>query len=351
MREEQMDDRVQGKSAPVLGWGEACALLVARSGVALAPDQGGARRRILEMSRGRCTFDMADPSRFHGFRGAEARVGRMSVKVLSWDCEGPCETSTWRSHDHHMALHIPLRGAFEARQAGEWVKVEPGSALVVSSAGETRRRWVGPSDLLNIMVDRDALDQSVTREAFSGPDGVLKFPELTLIDLAEASTLARFVEMIIRDLATENSAFSDPAVGIEAERVLLQLLLRSMRHEVERRPIHERYRIVPAYMRRAERFIRESHAGPLDIAIIAQGSGVSVRTLQYGFRKYRDASPMAFLRDVRLSSARRALIDGRGASIGVVAQGVGYPSKSQFARDYRAAFGESPTETRRAMRG
>ena len=275
----------------------------------------------------------------------------MSVKVLSWDCEGSCETSTWRSHDHHMALHIPLRGTFEARQAGEWVKVEPGSALVVSSAGETRRRWVGPSDLLNIMVDRDALDQSVTREAFSGPDGVLKFPELTLIDLAEASTLARFVDMIIRDLATENSAFSDPAVGIEAERVLLQLLLRSMRHEVERRPIHERYRIVPAYMRRAERFIRESHAGPLDIAIIAQGSGLSVRTLQYGFRKYRDASPMAFLRDVRLSSARRALIDGRGASIGVVAQGVGYPSKSQFARDYRAACGESPTETRRAMRG
>ena len=76
----------------------------------------------------------------------------------------------------------------------------PGTALVVSAAGETRRKWEGPSDLLNIMVDRDALDQSVTREAFSGPDGVLKFPALTLIDLKEASTLARFIDMIIHDL-------------------------------------------------------------------------------------------------------------------------------------------------------
>ncbi len=346
-----MTELVEAGPAAVAGWIRSCATLATRSGAPLAGDPGATRRRILEMSRGHCTFDMAEPSRFYGFRGAEARVGRMSVKYLSWDCGGACETSTWRSHDHHLALHIPLRGAFEARQAGEWVNVPPGFALVVSAAGETRRRWEGASDLLNIMVDRDALDQSVTREAFAGPDGVLKFPALTLIDLTEASTLARFVEMIIRDLEGENSAFADPAVGIEAERVLLQLLLRSMRHEVERRPIHERYRIVPAYMRRAERFIREHHGAVLDIAAIAEGSGVSARTLQYGFRKYRGASPMAFLRDVRLSSARRALVDGRGGSIGEVASAAGYPSKSQFARDYRASFGESPTETRRTLRG
>lgn len=346
-----MDARVETVPYPVSGWIETCATLAERANARLAPDPGRARRRILEMSRGRCTFEMADPSRFFGFRGAEARVGRMSLKFLSWDCEGPCETATWRTRDHHLAVHIPLRGDFEARQGGDWIRVEPGSALVVASAGELRRRWEGCSDMLNIMVDRDALDQSVTREAFSGPDGVLKFPALTLIDLREAATLARFVEMIIRDLEAENSAFSDPAVGVEAERVLLQLLLRSMRHEVERRPIHERYRIVPAYMRRAERFMREHHAEPLDIAAIAEGSGVSARTLQYGFRKYRGASPMAFLRDVRLSSARRALVDGRGASIGAVALSVGYASRSQFARDYRVSFGESPTETRRNLRG
>jgi hypothetical protein len=150
------------------------------------------------MSKGRCIFDMVAPARLLGFRGAEARVGRMRLKFLSWDCEGHCETSTWRTHDHHLALHIPLRGSFEARQSGEWMSVAPGSALVVSAAGETKRRWEGRCDLLNIMIDRDALDHSVTREAFSGPNGVLHFPDLTLIDLNEAATLAHFVEMIIR---------------------------------------------------------------------------------------------------------------------------------------------------------
>ena len=345
-----MTGMIEAMGGPVAGWVECCTTLAVRTGAPLAADVGAARRTILEMSQGRCTFEVEDPSRFYGFRGVEARVGRMSLKVLSWDCEGACETVTWRNHDHHMALHIPLRGSFQAKQGGDWVDVPTGTALVVSAAGETRRKWEGSSVLLNIMVDRDALDQSVTREAFSGPDGVLKFPALTRIDLREASTLARFIDMIIRDLEGENSAFSDLAVGLEAERVLLQLVLRSMRHEVERRPIHERYRIVPAYMRRAERFIRERHGEPLDMASIAEGSGVSVRTLQYGFRKYRGASPMAFLRDVRLSSARRSLIDGRVDSIGRVAASVGYASTSQFARDYRASFGESTTETRRMLR-
>ncbi|MDB5507766.1 MAG: AraC family transcriptional regulator [Hyphomicrobiales bacterium] len=340
-----------GPKAPVFDWISSCATLAQRSGAPFAADHGATRQRILEMSKGRCIFETIEPGRFLRFRGAEARVGRMNVKFLSWEGEGRYETSTWRTHDHHLALHIPLRGSFEARQTGDWVDVAPGSALVVSAAGETRRRWEGPCDLLNIMIDRDALDQSVTREAFAGPDGVLHFPDLTLVDLAEAQTLTRFVEMIVRDLETENSAFSDPAIGIEAERVLLQLLLRTMRHEVERRPIHERYRIVPAYMRRAERLIRERHAEALDVGAIALGSGVSPRTLQYGFRKYRRATPMAFLRDIRLSFARRALIDGRGGSIHAVAASVGYVSDSQFSRDYRASFGESPTETRRTMRG
>ena len=344
-------NELAGGRAPLSEWIRSCTTLATRSGAPLAADPGATRQRILEMSKGRCVFDMVAPGRFMGFRGAEARVGRMSLKFLSWDCEGRCETSTYRTSDHHLALHIPLRGSFEARQTGDWIDVAPGSALVVSAAGETRRRWEGPCDLLNIMIDRDALDQSVTREAFAGPDGTLNFPDLTLVDLNEAATLARFVEMIIRDLEMENSAFSDPAVGIEAERVLLQLLLRAVRQVVERRPMHERYRIVPAYMRRAERFIREHHAAPLDVAAIAEGSGVSPRTLQYGFRRYRRATPMNFLRDIRLSFARRALIDGRGASIHSVALSVGYRSDSQFARDYRASFGESPTETRRTMHG
>ena len=113
-----MSGLIEAIPAPVSGWVDFCATLAARSGAPMAADVGAARRTILEMSQGRCTFEIEDPSRFYGFRGAEARVGRMSLKFLSWDCESPCETVTWRNHDHHMALHIPLRGGFQARQGG-----------------------------------------------------------------------------------------------------------------------------------------------------------------------------------------------------------------------------------------
>jgi AraC-like DNA-binding protein len=39
-----------------------------------------------------------------------------------------------------------------------------------------------------------------------------------------------------------------------------------------------------------------------------------------------------------------------GGRVGEVAASVGYVNKSQFARDYKDYFGESPTATLRGMR-
>ena len=58
---------------------------------------------------------------------------------------------------------------------------------------------------------------------------------------------------------------------------------------------------------------------------------------------------MGYLKAVRLGLARDALMkDRRHGSISVTdaAIAVGYANLSQFSRDYRARFRESPTQTR-----
>jgi AraC-like DNA-binding protein len=330
-------------------WIRSCSALMTRHERFVATDFASTRQRILDFTRGRCSFTVTDSKRFIGFDEAHAHVGRIAVRFLRWDCDARCETETFRTPDHHVALHIPLSGSFEARQGDNWVTVEPGQVLVVSAAGTMQRRWEGRCDLLNLAVDREVVNRVASgrqKSAFIGQP-------LTVIDLARAATLARFIETIIHDLSSEEAAFSDTNIGLHAERILMLLLMRSMREKDSRPAPHEAPRVAPYYVRRAEQYMSENCMTRIEVSDLEQVSGVSARTLFYGFKQYRGASPMKYLKSVRLIRARRGLLEAQaqGGRVADIAAAVGYENKSQFARDYRSYFGETPTATLRGARG
>jgi AraC-like DNA-binding protein len=315
----------------------------------VAADVPATRQRILEVSQGRCRFTMAEGGPFQ-FREAHAYAGQLAIKFLRFDCVGRCETSVTRTAGHHVSLHIPLRGAFEARQGGQVVMVHPGQMLVVSSPGVIRRRWEGSCDLLNVMVGRKA-----AVNAFStSPEAsrLLSLP-LTLIDLHREATLARFIEDLVQDLGRERPSFSTPDAIVHVERLLLTLLAAGLRGSAELSSRSETATVAPWYVRRAEDFLRENYMQKIGMPEIAEACGVSVRTLHYGFSKFRDHSPAERLKAIRLVQARNAIIEARlsGRRISDIAQRVGYANKSQFSRDYKAYFHESPSDTLRAALG
>ena len=193
------------------------------------------RQRILDFSAGRSSFAVTNSGRFIGYGEAHARVGRIDLRFLSWNCEATCETATFRTPDHHVVLHIPLRGEFEASQGDNWIKVKPGDALVVSAPGVLRRRWEGQCDLLNLRIGRDVVNLAAFKSAKELGD-----QPLTLIHLDQSLALARFIETIIHDLSSDHSTLSDAAAAMHAERLLSLLLLRSLRKQdgrAHRRPL------------------------------------------------------------------------------------------------------------------
>lgn len=104
--------------------------------------------------------------------------------------------------------------------------------------------------------------------------------------------------------------------------------------------------LAPRYVTAAEAFMREHANSAPTLAEVAAAAGVSVRALTLAFRRYRDQSPIAFLRDLRMEGAHADLAAaGPGATVSSVVAAWGYVNHGVFARSYLQRFGELPSAT------
>lgn len=100
------------------------------------------------------------------------------------------------------------------------------------------------------------------------------------------------------------------------------------------------------HVRRVEEWIHSHFAEPIAVEDLAQAAGVSVRSLQVMCRRSRGCTPMDLLRRRRLEAARAALqAAAPGQTVTAVATDCGVFNFGRFAVQYRAAFGESPSQT------
>ncbi|WP_110207303.1 AraC family transcriptional regulator [Nocardioides daejeonensis] len=102
----------------------------------------------------------------------------------------------------------------------------------------------------------------------------------------------------------------------------------------------------PRYVVKAESFMREHASAAPTLTEVADAVGVSVRALTLAFRRYRDQSPIAFLRDLRMEGVRADLLAADpGSTVSSVIAGWGYVNHGVFARSYEQRFGELPSAT------
>ena len=88
---------------------------------------------------------------------------------------------------------------------------------------------------------------------------------------------------------------------------------------------------------------------PLSVAELVSALDVSRRNLQYAFQDALGINPASYLRVERLNRVRRALGDAQ--SVTEAATRFGFWHFGHFATEYRALFGELPSETFRRRRG
>jgi AraC family transcriptional regulator, ethanolamine operon transcriptional activator len=98
---------------------------------------------------------------------------------------------------------------------------------------------------------------------------------------------------------------------------------------------------------RARDYIHRNLAEPIRLSTLCRHARAEARALEYGFLDVVGLSPMQYVRTTRLHRARRLLrsIDVSRRTISEIALDSGFWHLSQFAVDYKALFGESPSMT------
>jgi AraC-like DNA-binding protein len=167
-----------------------------------------------------------------------------------------------------------------------------------------------------------------------------------------SASLKRQLDVVMHEFQLADGATSSPVAMASMTDHLLSMVLCGAPHNYSDRLGCRLGSAVPAYIRRAEDYMRAHCAEPIRIAQVAEAAGCSVGTLGASFRKFRGRTPLGALHALRLERAYEEIISGRtGASVATIGRRYGFTNAGRFTAAFRRRFGETPLEVaRRTLR-
>jgi AraC-like DNA-binding protein len=196
----------------------------------------------------------------------------------------------------------------------------------------------------------------IDRKALQAHTGALEFCSQPDVDLDRPAIApwVRILQALLAERATLDLARKNSQIAADYEQLLLSLFLESQPAKWSERD--RRHSIAPTTIRKAESFIYDNLTRPVTLQDIARAAGVPPRTLLENFRRFRDSSPIRFLRDARLDRAHALLLTkATERHVCEVAVECGFGHLGRFAQEYCERFGESPSQTvaraKRKVRG
>ena len=248
-------------------------------------------------------------------------------------------------------LQIPLRGGAEIRCGAQHIDAGPRLASLPSPTEPLSMRWADDSPHLIVRVARAALLSRLESLLQSPVRQHLVFDLGVPLDNPALAPMVHFVDYLRLTLDTGNALQDNGRLAEHAEEYLMSTLLMSVVHNHSRLLTGDTQRgLLPRVVRKAQAFMEARAEQPLSLADVCREVGCSARTLQVAFRQHAGRGPMEFLRELRLDKVRAELMAPDRAGVREAAQKYGFLHLGHFANQYRARFGERPSETRSPQR-
>ncbi|MET7732183.1 helix-turn-helix transcriptional regulator [Streptomyces sp. NPDC005402] len=166
---------------------------------------------------------------------------------------------------------------------------------------------------------------------------------------AAADRLRETIRYVQEHVLSDPTVADQPLVASTAAQHLAATVLATFPNTASTDPTgSDRQDAHPAALRRAVAHMEDNADRPLTVAQIAEAAHVSVRALQYAFRRHLDMTPLAYLRQVRLSRAHDELAAAdpeEGNTVTDIAARWGFYHPGRFATLYRHSYERAPRRT------
>lgn len=249
--------------------------------------------------------------------------------------------------DSFYLLQFPVEGAAAITNGPDRYYSHPNRAAILNPHRATVMIWAEECRQILVWIDRKALHEHLSIQIGSPAVRPLTFEGgLDLTD-GPGARLKMFVDHLIAGVDCGQPAIGgNGLMARQIEASIMSGLLDTPGHNyaalIGARPT----RLAPRQVLRAEAFMRANLENPITLEDAARAAGVSARTLQQGFREFRNTTPMRFLRDARLDRAHQDLQSAApGAAVTDIALRWGFTHFGRFAQIYRQRYGSTPNRT------
>lgn len=285
-------------------------------------------------------YEQISGGRFQG------RIEDLSIGPAQLFREHTCQAvlQSGLSRPGTVTLAVPVRAVADSVFCGRRLALGQGFAVMLDNEFELVTH--GEFDIVALAVDLDFLSGYARRiEGIELHQPPLRSGALSGGEESNAS-LRELVLTVLRTVSEADTLLAHEPMRRVLVHAACDALLARLRGPCPERPLacvtsSTRQRIV----REAREYMRRHAAEPLGVPDLCEALQVSRRTLQYSFHDVLQLSPVTYLRVLRLNGVRRALREGGREPVADCAARWGFWHLSRMATDYRALFGELPSQT------
>jgi AraC-like DNA-binding protein len=285
-------------------------------------------------------FDLRGERRTFRGKANHAQLGGVGISY----CFYGSQTEANFPEANYVRLQISLEGAAETRIGNRRQTVSGDQSCIIPADVDITTEFGEAYSQLVLRIEKDLLEERLSTLLGSRPKGAIQFDPFVDFSNSQAAALRRLVLFIAAELDYGIAASKTIAAEIEHNLVTAFLCLNqhNFRNLLDRPPKIA----APWQVHRVEAYIEANWREPISIDLLCAETGASARSIFAAFNNARGYSPMDFLKRVRLRNARAALEKpGQLTSVTQTSLACGFQNLGHFAKDYRAAYGELPSET------
>lgn len=241
-------------------------------------------------------------------------------------------------------ITIPHVGDFEWRTTAGQYRLRKGGIALIDQREVSRAAYSEGTKYTTVYISSADMFRYLTMLLGKAPKTRIYF---TKNDVGDSQ--ARFIQSMVETifLLSAGSFVTLPEVGNSLKESLIGFLIVNVANNYSKviHDVNSTLVPTPHSIKIAARYMEESTDPHLTVGEVAIHSGISVRSLQTGFKRFKNTTPIIYLRNVRLKKAFELLSGESALSVKEIAQLCGFTSYQLFCKYYLDTFAEHPSST------